>query len=94
MGFTARHVAGVRCWGVIACVVSSVVVGEGSVEGSSPLATCSLFEVVVRHFDRGHLSPPASLVTCLLFGVVVRHFDRGPLSPPALPDGDALGASV
>jgi hypothetical protein len=84
----------VRGWGVIACLLSSAVVGEGSVEGSSPLATCSLFEVVVRHFDRGHLSPPASLVTCLLFGAVVRHFDRGPLSPPALPDGAARGVSL
>ena len=52
-------VVGVRCWVSSAWLLSSVVGGEGSVEGSSPLVTCLLFEVVVRHFDRGPLSPPA-----------------------------------
>ena len=59
LGMLSGCVVGVHCWGAIACVLSSVVGGEGSVEGSSPFVTCLLFEVVARHFDRGPLSPPA-----------------------------------
>ena len=56
LGMLSGCVVGVRCWGAITCLRSSVVGGEGSGEGSSPLVTCRLFDGVARH----HPARPAA----------------------------------